>query len=245
MTYMRQTFLLLVVTLFFFLDSAAQSISNVRAETVEDSVRISYQLNDPAAERTYSVAVVGILDNDTLELEYLRGDIGDSIRAGSHEVWWNFVAEMGRYKGSISFQVLALPDFYITSPDTGQVIKTGKPITLQWYGGDAQNDTLLLELYNYENRLDSIGTAYNATQYKWEIPNKYPPNEGYRIKVTGPNPDRISHFTNEFTIKRAYPRFGILVPPVLVAGGLVWGILTDWWKLPKPLDPDKFSPSGN
>ena len=211
-----------------------QEIANLRAELVGDSVRISYDLEDPSANRTYRVAVKGIMDNDTVALKELSGSLGDSIRAGSHEVWWDFVKEKGRYKGTVAFYVQALPDFYITAPDTGKVVKRGKPITFRWYGGNAQYDTLHLELYQYDKRLDSVAVVANATQYTWKVPTNLAPDAGYRIKVIGSDKTQIEDFSNEFAVKRQYPQYVIFVPAALAVGTLVWGIVTDWWKLPPP-----------
>lgn len=218
---------------FFLTHSRGQTLSNVSAEPVGDSVKISYRLQDPAAGRTYKVAVLGIVGQDTLRLKNLIGSVGDSIRAGQHTVYWDYLPEMGRYKGAISFHVRALPDFYISAPDTGQVVKRGKPITLNWYGSNAQFDTLRLELYQYDRRITYIDKIGNATQYTWKIPANLPPDEGYRIKVIGSSQTGIEDFSNDFTIKRAYPPYAIIVAPALLAGGLVWGILTDFWILPE------------
>lgn len=212
---------------------SAQEILNLQAEKQGDSVRISYRLQDAFAARTYTVSLQAIIDNDTVPLKALSGSLGDSIRAGQHEIWWNPVQELGRYKGEVAFHLEALPDFYISAPDTGMVVKKGKPITFKWYGGNAQYDSLTLELYQYDKLLYEVDVVGSSLQYTWKIPSNLPQDAGYRFKITGQNTD-IEAFSADFAIKRQYPPYMVYLPPILAAGGLIYGFAVRWGLLPPP-----------
>lgn len=230
---MIRTSLLCLLGLLSTLGLFAQEILNLRAEKQGDSVRISYRLQDAFAARTYTVSLEGIIDNDTVPLTALSGSLGDSIRAGQHEIWWNPVQELGRYKGAVAFHLEALPDFYISAPDTGMVIKKGKPITFKWYGGNAQYDSLTIELYQYDKLLYEVDVIGNSLQYTWKVPSNLPQDVGYRFKITGQNTD-IEAFSADFAVKRQYPPYMVYLPPILAAGGLIYGFAVRWGLLPRP-----------
>ncbi|MEL7341976.1 MAG: Ser-Thr-rich GPI-anchored membrane family protein [Bacteroidota bacterium] len=230
---MIRTSLLCLWGLLFSFGLSAQEILDLRAEKQGDSVRISYRLQDAFAARTYTVSLQGIIDNDTVPLKALSGSLGDSIRAGQHEIWWNPVQELGRYKGEVAFHLEALPDFYISAPDTGMVLKKGKPITFKWYGGNAQYDSLTLELYQYDKLLYEVAVVGNSSQYTWKIPSNLPQDAGYRFKITGQNTD-IEAFSADFAIKRQYPPYMVYLPPILAAGGIIYGFAVRWGLLPRP-----------
>ncbi|MFK7920753.1 MAG: Ser-Thr-rich GPI-anchored membrane family protein [Bacteroidia bacterium] len=231
---MTRTILLCLLGLLSSKLNLAQEISNLRAESQGDSVRISYDLKDAFAARTYTVNVKGIIAEDTVALSALSGSLGDSIRAGSHEVWWNSVSDLGRYKGSVSFYIEALPDFYISAPDTGLVVKRGKPITFKWYGGNAQYDSLKLDLYQYDKFLYSIDVVKNGLQYTWKVPSNLAADAGYRFKITGSDQTDIEAYSAEFAVKRQYPPYLVYLPPILAAGGLIYGFAIRWGLLPRP-----------
>jgi len=231
---MTRTILLCLFGLLLSRLGQAQEITNLRAENQGDSIRISYDLDDPFAARTYTVNIQGIFAEDTVALSALTGSLGDSIRAGSHEVWWNPVSDLGRFKGSVSFYIEALPDFYISAPDTGMTVKRGKPITFKWYGGNAQTDSLKLDLYQYDKFLYSVDVVNNGLQYTWKVPSNLAADDGYRFKISGSDQTDIEAYSAEFSIKRQYPPYMIYLPPILAAGGIIYGFAVRWGLLPRP-----------
>lgn len=220
-----------------------QQIQNLQARAEGDSILVSYQLADPEPGRTYQVEMLGILNGDTIALENARGNIGTEIRAGNHQVVWNPVAQLGRFRGEVAFHVRALPDFYISAPDTGKVFKRGKPITVSWYGANSNTENIQLDLYQYDQKIDSLTVVNGVTDYTWKIPAGMKAEDGYRIKVSGISNEQIDGFTPSFAIKRKTPFYMIAAPAALVVGGLIVGFANNWWILPDaPEQKDSFWP---
>lgn len=221
----------------------SQNISNVEAYVVGDSVLVKYNLNDPSPERTYSIRLYGIFENDTSLLRKTSGSVGDSIQTGEHEILWNAIEELGRFRGDMKFMVRALPAFYITNPEEGQIVKRTNPITFAWYGANSDQDALLIELYQYDEKLDTLAQVSYAGKYTWKVPRSLKPDKGYRIKVTGTERTGIESFSNSFTVKRKIPVYWI-VGPALVAVGGVTALLIANGNKKQPLPPPLLDPDG-
>ncbi|MEO0471067.1 MAG: hypothetical protein AAF206_15675 [Bacteroidota bacterium] len=228
---------LLFALLFFVSTTFGQEITQLAAEPRGDSVRISYTLEDSDSNRTYLVDLKGIVNGDTIALQQLSGDLGDGISVGQHEVLWDALSELGRFDGSVSFYITALPSFSFTAPGIGETYGRGKPIVFSWYGGNAQEDELLVELYQYDKLLDTLTTLNKVDNYTWKIPNNLPPDGGYRIKLTGGSLSGISEFSNSFTVTGKKKKWYWIAAPIaaILAGGTYLIVSSI---LPPPCDPE-------
>lgn len=237
---MRYILLSLLLFPLFHCQVKAQNITGVRAERMGgDSLKITYSLLDPSEERTYRIDLFAVTKNDTILLEKVSGEVGDTIRVGEHTVLWDAIGELGRYRGPISFLVRAIPSFLINDPEPGLKLKRGNPFTFTWYGGNSNIDDLSLVLYQYDNALDTIKVVENANQFTWQVPEDTPLGKGYRVKITGTSKTGIDAFTHDFMIVRRVPLYYIIAPAAALVGGTVAFLILKRKPLPEPIKPDE------
>jgi hypothetical protein len=212
----------------------SQRISSLTASAAETSVQIRYTLSDTAADRWYRVSLQGIVDNDTVALAALSGDIGDSIQVGQHLITWDALAEYGRFRGSISFYLEVVPQFEMLPGETPASVKRGNPLPVVWYGGNSQEDQMTLVLYRYDDPVDTLTTVTQTDRYTWRVPNDLSPGSGYRIRVQGTDLTDIDDYTGSFTVKRRLPLWAIIAPAAAVVGTVTVLLLTSRQPLPPP-----------
>ncbi|MCB0835766.1 MAG: Ser-Thr-rich GPI-anchored membrane family protein [Bacteroidia bacterium] len=219
----------------------AQNVSAINVESVgDDSVRITYTLNDPSPERSYQVDIFAISRKDTFQLTTVSGQVGDSITAGTHSVVWDALAQLGRFRGPLAFRVRAIPSFLINDPSHSDLkLKRGTPYTFSWYGGNSHLDDLALVLYQYDNPIDTIKVVSQVNQYTWQIPQKLATGKGYRVKIAGTPMTNINEFTHSFSINRKVPLYYIIVPAATVVTGLVTYLIVRRKPLPEAPDPNE------
>ena len=215
----------------------AQRISELEAENLQDSVRISYLLSDTLTSSTYQVSLWAITATDTVQLEDLSGAWGDEVAPGRREIVWYAFREWGRYRGPLRFQVRATPNFRFLSPEELQMVRRGKGITFAWYGGNATLDTIELELYAFNERIETLARLDQAEEFIWQVPTNLPLGDGYRVKLTGLKRSDVEEFSQPFVVTRRIP-LGIQIGggAVVVAGAIVAYALR--W-LPEPFTADE------
>lgn len=210
-------FLLMVGALFPCL---AQTIKITDLEPYQDSVIVRFDLQDASEERTYTVRLFALINSDTIALQHVRSEgLGELIRPGSYEVSWNALAEFERLDADLNFYITAVPSFFVDVPIEGQKVVMGNPITFQWFGGNSYLDELTLELYQYDEPIDTVTLISETSQYTWKVPKDLKPGAGYKMKFTGTEKTGIEAFSNNFVIKRNTPLWAILAP----AGALIAG----------------------
>ncbi|MDX2285614.1 MAG: hypothetical protein NW241_15710 [Bacteroidia bacterium] len=214
-----------------------QSIEQLTAERTGDSVRIRYELRDSVPGRSYQVSLYGVIGRDTVLLKAVSGDVGGPVRPGRREITWNAIRELGRYRGSLRFVLRAVPVF-VVYPFRGPAShKQGQPVTAEWYGGNSIRDPLLIELYQYDQRLDTLDRVKGVYQYTWKIPGDLPPGEGYRLRVSSLAHPEVAGFTQPFSVTRRFSTRGIALASGAVSAGAVAAIILARI-LPRPPDPE-------
>lgn len=182
---MRLASLLSFLLLLVFRTTQAQLAVVVKTETEEDRVRITYEIQDSLTSRLYNIKLWGRSDSASFPLSKLEGEFGENITVGTHEVVWDALAELERYSGSLLIEVQALPQFLFLGPKMDQTVKRGNPITFSWYGDNSTLDQLKIELYRYDEVLDTLGTVSQQGSYTWQVPKDIKASGGYRIRLIG------------------------------------------------------------
>ncbi len=207
--------LLLLAALLQPAGSIAQSVLNVRAEAKGNLVYISYDLKGSLPGQLFRVSVFSSHNNMQEPLQYVRGDVGEGVAAGSRQIEWGAAKELSRFTGELTFKVqavLTFSPFALKTPrEAGTVYRRGRTYAFQWAGGLA-NEQLKLELYRDSLPNAVITRTLNTGKYTWEIPVDVQPGDNYRLKVSSlgdPNNYRFSPF---FTIKRKIPTAFKIVP---------------------------------
>jgi hypothetical protein len=207
--------LLLLAALLLPAVSMAQSVLNVRAEAKGNLVYIAYDLKGSLPGQLFRVTVFSSHNNMQEPLQYVRGDVGEGVSAGSRQIEWGAAKELSRFTGELTFRVqavLTFSPFALKTPrEAGTVYRRGRTYSFQWAGGLA-NEQLKLELYRDSLPNAVITRTLNTGKYAWEIPVNVQPGDNYRLKVSSlgdPNNYRFSPF---FTIKRKIPTVLKIVP---------------------------------
>ncbi len=213
-----------------------QDVGSVKVKDQTDSVEISYVLSDSLEGRSYQVKIFALTPTDTVELTKLKGGVGDQVAAGAYKVTWYARQEWERYRGPLKIEVRALPNFSFIEPRAVQEIRRGQGVAFRWYGENSTLDTLRIDLFHYNNHIDTLDYLNEASEFSWQVPNDLALGEGYRIRIVGLEKSNIEEFSKTFTVTRRIPLTAqITAGGVLVAGAIVAYILR--W-LPKPILAD-------
>ena len=199
-----------------------------------DSVYVRYYIDDAPEHRYYHVALNALVQNDTLPLKSLKGAIGDSIQAGSHEMVWLARQEWGRFRGSVTLLLEATPAFEFRKPAGDTALRPGEKLVVSWYGGNANQTDLQLFLYKGNQLVDTIGTAKQQIRYEWLIPKSTAPGKTYRVFAQEPD-GNIEAFSPTFRIRSKLKWWYIAVPVAAAAGTAAFLLMPQ--DEPSPLPP--------
>ncbi|MCI4670073.1 MAG: GPI anchored serine-threonine rich family protein [Bacteroidia bacterium] len=165
--------------------TAQSSVQNVNTSLEDDKIRIKYSLKDSVSARLFSVKLFAKTSSGSIPLTKIEGEYGDNITIGEHEVVWDALAELERFSGNVAIEVQATPEFMFLSPKRDQSVKRGKAVTFSWYGANSTMDQITVELYRYDELLETLGTLNQQGSYTWQVPGDMKASDGYRIKITG------------------------------------------------------------
>jgi len=181
---------------------------------------ISYTLEDNiSVSAYYKVDLYLVRGNGSKQLLYqTTGDVGDSIKVGSHRIMWRAEDEFTRYKGNLVFEVRAVRNFMILKPDTEVIMRRGKNYRFEWFGEGSTTDTLVLELFQFNNLVDTLDIIWGDYTYNWDIPKSIPPGEEYQLRIVGINSSEINAMSEKFMIRRNFPVYLQVGAGVLAAG---------------------------
>lgn len=232
---MRHSLLLFLCCWFGLPWLPAQSLRILETQVLTDTVAIRYQLLDSTAGRSYRVSLAAIRDQDTVPLMRVQGAVGDTIRAGQHELRWPAYQEWDRYRGRVRFLVQATPNFAYQAPVDSAVVRRAKGIEFAWYGQNSSVDSLRLDLYRYEEFVQTIARVKGRADYAWRVPPKMPLGEGYRLKLYNLDQRTQYGYGPYFTIDNRYPLWMKIVPPAVATVGVITYLILSI--LPDPPGP--------
>ncbi len=215
----------------------AQRVSAVKAVNLQDSVKISFTLTDTLPDASYRISVLAITSEDTVELKELSGAYGEGVTPGNREIIWYSYREWQRFRGPVRFQVKAVPHFRFLSPEELQMVRRGKGITFSWYGDFATEDTIRLELYSYETRLQTVARLRGAGEYIWQVPSNLALGDGYRVRLVGLERSPVDEFSQPFIVTRRIPLGAQIGAGATVVAGAIVAYALRW--LPKPFLADE------
>ncbi len=202
---LRQGLGLLILILSFGTGVQAQIKVVVQAKAQEDKVLIEYIIGDTISNRLYTVSLFALGDFGTFPLTKISGDYGKNITIGKHTVVWDALAEMSRFDGKMAIEVRTLPQFAFFTPQRDSRVKRGDPVTFSWFGENASEDELLIELYRYDELLDTLARVSNKTDYTWQVPNDIKPSGGYRIRLIGTEKSGLKAYSLPVTVDNRFP----------------------------------------
>ena len=214
----------------------AQELRILESNVLPDSVVIRYQLIDSTEGRSFQVGLYAIREADTVALDQVEGAVGDSIQPGTYTLRWAAYREWSRYRGTVQFQVRALPNFSFLGPENGTTVRRAKGVEFAWYGQNSTLDSLRIDLFRYDEFQQTIARIRNRGDYAWRIPPKLPLGEGYRIRLIGLEPRTTYGFSPYFTVDNRYPLWVKIAPPVVAATGYVLALVLRLLPRPENLD---------
>ncbi|HNP17357.1 MAG TPA: Ser-Thr-rich GPI-anchored membrane family protein [Fulvivirga sp.] len=201
----------------------AQSLTNIKAQLVDEKVIISYDLTTPAKDHKFDVELYSSDNNYRAPLTLVKGDVGKEILPGTQKrIEWDAKSELKKYKGNITFEIRAtLVAAMITfkNPIDDTQFRRGRTYQIDWSGGK-NNPKFDLDLYRNNVKMEAIGKTDGKKNYTWTIPMSRKPGK-YQIKLVD-NQTNVAT-THEFKIGRKIPLV-LKVAPILVVGALV-GVL--------------------
>lgn len=218
---MRKTFYSFLLCLIIGVTAQAQTVKNVQARADGNSVIISYDLIGSADGQVFKVDIKSSHDNFVSPLKEVTGDVGEKQSAGiAKTVIWNAKDEIGKFLGTISFEVIAEITFtplQFLSPTAATGYKIGKPANVSWEGGNQGIDMRMSLLRNNQELLD-LGSVGNQGNYSWNVPKTVDKGENYQLKVFDPSKPNDAAMSAEFKLKKT--SILVYIIPAAVAVGV-------------------------
>lgn len=221
------------VTVVFFAFSSlfvnAQTIENVKATFTGGKVTVSYDLVRADPNQEFELTLYSSHNNFVSSLKTVSGDVGKNIKPGTGKrIEWDALAELGTFKGEITFRVKGEPvykNISFINPNSGVALRRGKTSTLKWEGGNP-NQNIRIDLYKGDQRIAAVGETKNNGQYRWKLPGDLEKGNDYLLKATsGSHPAQ----SQQFRIRSKVPMF-LKIAPLAAVGA----VIALW-----PRDPDK------
>ena len=220
---MRKTFHIFLLSLIIGVTAQAQTVKNVQARADGNSVIISYDLIGSADGQVFKVDIKSSHDNFVSPLKEITGDFGENQSAGiAKTVIWNAKDEIGKFLGTISFEVIAEITFtplQFLSPTAATGFKIGKPAKVSWEGGNQGVDMRMSLLRNNQQLLD-IGSVGNQGNYSWNVPKSVDKGENYQLKLFDPSKPNDAAMSAEFKLKKTSILVYIIPAAVVVGVGV-------------------------
>ena len=209
----------LVFPLVFLVSVSAfsQKLENLNAIAQGDRIVITYDINGTLAGDKCDVQIYSSHNNFSTSLQRISGDVGNGLSLGTgKKIEWEAKAELGNYKGDLSFEIRADVKAVLAFTDAISNTKRGKSLTLAWRGG-AKNQEVKMELLKAGVIQGSVATTNNNGNYQWTVPAKQRTGGGYQIRLVN-GTEVIT--TGSFSIKHKIPTF-LKILPLMAAGGVV------------------------
>ncbi len=183
----------------------AQAIKNVQASISGSNVIISYDLTTLENGQKFNIELKSSKDGFKKPLKEATGDIGINQIAGTgKKITWNARKELGSFKGSISFKIIATVTFAplkFVQPAAGSGIKIGKTYTIEWQGSTL-NRSLKLELLKNNSQIIDMGNIKNTGSYAWSVPKNLEKGPHYQLKLFDPTKPNEAVLSAQFNLKK-------------------------------------------
>lgn len=186
--------------LFMVNNILAQKISNVRASSEGNQVKISYDFESSDVNQKYRVELFSSLDNFVTPLNSCTGSIGDTIVAGNRKtiVWSSNRAGLN-YSGMVSFEVRAQKFMPLKFTNTFNNSYTmGKKLTVT-YSGYKPSPQAYFVLYNQKDSIRITNAPSPTNQSVVVLPKVSAGN--YNLKLVNPL-DKQTAISTEFIVKK-------------------------------------------
>jgi len=209
---------LLTIVCLFPLLSQGQKIENIHAEVAAEKVVVTYDLVGGEASDSYTVSLYASHNNFRSPLTRVRGDIGAGIEAGrGKRIEWEAKAEMGAFKGELTFEVEAIVVAPLVLKTTLSGVKRSSTQSLQWRGGD-HSQNVRIELLKDGQVQNELASVNNNGSFSWTVPGKQKPGNDYTLRLVN---GRETVTSTPFTIKPRIPTWVKIAVPVVIAGVLL------------------------
>ncbi len=210
----RTLFLLLFAPVLVF----SQKIQNLRATAEGEKIIITYDLTGGVAGDHYNISVFSSSNSFSAPLNRVSGDVGKGINEGTGKrIEWESKAELRNFKGQLSFeiQIEVIAAFALQTRTTS--FRRGKTQSLQWRGGDS-NQNVKLELLKAGVIEFTMGTVANKGNFEWTIPSSQKTGNDYQLRLT----NGLETIKSEpLSIKHKIPTLVKVLPIVAVVAGAV------------------------
>lgn len=207
-------FLLFLVPVLSF----SQKIENTKAEAAGEKIIITYDLTQGEPGDTYTISLFASHNNFSKPLSKVFGDIGQGVQEGkSKRIEWESKAEVGNYKGALTFEIEAIVIAPLTLKTEVTSTKRGKTLPLRWRGGD-HNQNVKIELLKGGDVVGVVGTLSNKGFYEWNVPSKQPAGKDYTLRLVN---GRETASSQPFAIKPKIPMWVKIAIPVAALGAIL------------------------
>lgn len=215
---------LLTITLLLFTTMLvkAQVITNVKAVLKRDIIEITYDLESRMPEeQTFDLLLFGSHNGYASPLLLVSGDIGEELQPGpGKKIIWRAREELGDTQGEIILEVGGIPTppfVRIFQPQTGDKIRRGKTLDVQW-----QSETggqVILTLEKDGKAITTTAPIPNNGSYRWQLDPKLAKGKGYRLVFTNAANKAKTVKSELFTVQ---PKMGagLKILPFIVIGGV-------------------------
>jgi hypothetical protein len=210
----RVACILLLIPLFV----AAQKVENTKAEASGDKIIITYDLTVGEPGDRFTVSLFASHNNFSAPVTRVVGDVGQGISEGrGKRIEWDSKSELGKYKGSLTFEISAVVVAPLTLKTDLVSTKRGKSIPLRWRGGD-QNQNVKIELLKGGELQGVVGTPSNKGSYEWNVPSNQKTGKDYSLRLVNGS-ETVS--SPSFAIKPKIPIWVKISVPLVAAGVLL------------------------
>lgn len=198
--------------------SFSQKIENTKAEASGEKIIITYDLTQGEPGDTYTISLFASHNNFSKPLSKVFGDVGQGVQEGKGKrIEWESKAEVGNYKGALTFEIEAIVIAPLTLKTEVTSIKRGKSMPLRWRGGD-QNQNIKIELLKAGVVQGTVGSTANKGMYEWKVSDKQKPGKDYSLRLVS---GRETVSSQAFAIKPKVPLWLKVGVPVVALGVLL------------------------
>lgn len=199
----------------------AQQARIQKIELAGEKIIVHYELDDSNPNNEYQLYLYSSLDNYTVPLTRVSGDVGNEIKGGTgKKITWQFQEELKDFDGEIALEVRGrvfvmfakFQDFDVT-----KTYKRGKTYPILWKPGN--NNPVHIELFKGSERVVGELSHPNNGRYLLTMPSKAKPGEDYRIRISDSKRTGEFIYTDFFTVKPKIPMVVKIVAGAAVLGG--------------------------